>query len=89
MDERRRIARLKNLAAAVERLPPSSERERLLQAIRGRAVVVEAPDASDSRDAVWGNRDARTAARLAVTSIGDRGDEFDALLGRYPVTSRH
>jgi hypothetical protein len=42
MNERRRIARLKNLAAAVERLPPSWERERLLQAIRGRAVVVEA-----------------------------------------------
>jgi hypothetical protein len=39
-----RVARLKELAAELERLPPSSARESLLRDVRARAVVLETGD---------------------------------------------
>jgi hypothetical protein len=41
MDERHRVARLRELAAEIEQLPPGEARDALLWDVRSRAVAVE------------------------------------------------
>jgi hypothetical protein len=50
MDERQRMAQLKEPAAELERLPPSPERNALRREVRARAVTLEIGAPSHWRD---------------------------------------
>jgi len=71
MNEDARIRRLRNLAAELERLPPSSTREELLREARHRAVALEVGVAATS---AW-----RSAPRRSAPEQADR-EALDCLL---------